>query len=201
MAGLVASAVFASEVTGTINTGLGNAVEGTVIVSPTANPVAGTYTLAQSVTLTATGATSVRYTDDGTTPTCASTQYLNTISVASSKTIKAISCYPNNQSSSIVSFAYTINIPSGDTTTGGTTTGGGGGGGGMIIPPPTTSISLLSAAAQKVDANKDNKIDVLDFNVLMINFGSTSVNNAADFNGDNKVDVFDFNLLMINWIF
>lgn len=201
MAGLIISTALASEVTGTISTGLGNAVEGTVIVSPTASPVAGTYTSAQNVTLIATGAISVRYTDDGTTPTCASTQHLNTISVTFSQTIKAISCYPNNQLSSVASFAYTINIPSGDTTTGGTTTDRGGGGGGEITPPPTISISPLSVAAQKIDANKDNKIDVLDFNVLMVNLGSTSVNNAADFNGDGKVDIFDFNLLMINWTF
>jgi len=57
----------------------------------------------------------------------------------------------------------------------------------------------LSAAAQKVDANKDNKIDVLDFNTLMVNWGKTTANNVADFNGDGKVDIFDFNLLMINW--
>lgn len=73
--------------------------------------------------------------------------------------------------------------------------GGGGGGGGYSYTPPST----LSAAAQKVDANKDNKIDVLDFDILMANWGSTSANNAADFNGDSKVDVFDFNLLMIHW--
>ena len=72
----------------------------------------------------------------------------------------------------------------------------GGGGGGSYIPPAT---SPLSAAAQKVDANKDGKIDVLDFNTLMVNWGKTTANNVADFNGDGKVDVFDFNLLMINW--
>ncbi|MBI2052347.1 MAG: hypothetical protein HYT38_01540 [Candidatus Sungbacteria bacterium] len=74
--------------------------------------------------------------------------------------------------------------------------GGGGGGGGNI---PATSISFLSAAAQKVDANKDNKIDVLDFNALMVNWGSISAGNSADFNNDGQVDVFDFNLLMVNW--
>ena len=69
--------------------------------------------------------------------------------------------------------------------------------GGVTTPSiPTTP---LSAAAQKVDANKDNKIDVLDFNTLMVNWGKTTANNVADFNGDGKVDVFDFNLLMINW--
>lgn len=75
--------------------------------------------------------------------------------------------------------------------------GGGGGGGGAVTPSP--SVPTLSVAAQKVDANKDNKIDVLDFNTLMVNWGKTTASNVADFNGDSKVDVFDFNLLMINW--
>lgn len=82
---------------------------------------------------------------------------------------------------------------------GGSTSGGGGGGGGGGVTTPSTPTSPLSETAQKVDANKDGKIDVLDFNTLMVNWGSASVGNAADFNGDGKVDVFDFNLLMINW--
>ncbi len=71
---------------------------------------------------------------------------------------------------------------------------GGGGGGGNI-----SAYSLLSADAQRVDANKDNKIDVLDFNTLMINWGKTESGNIADFNGDGKVDVLDFVMLMVNW--
>lgn len=79
---------------------------------------------------------------------------------------------------------------------GGSTSGGGGGSG---VTTPTIPTSPLSVAAQKVDANKDNKINVLDFNTLMVNWGSAGANNAADFDGNGKVDVFDFNLLMINW--
>lgn len=72
-----------------------------------------------------------------------------------------------------------------------------GGGGGTNIPASTPS--PLSEGAQAVDANNDDKIDILDFNILMINWGSTSANNIADFNSDGKVDIFDFNLLMIHW--
>ena len=87
-----------------------------------------------------------------------------------------------------------------DSTSGGSTTsGGGGGGGGSAVAITTTIPTTLSAVAQKVDANKDNKIDVLDFNTLMVNWGKTTANNIADFNGDSKVDIFDFNMLMINW--
>lgn len=79
----------------------------------------------------------------------------------------------------------------------------GGGGGGSVAtsstPTPTPVSIPLSFEAKKVDANKDNKIDVLDFNTLMVNWASTGANNAADFDGNGKVDVFDFNLLMINW--
>jgi len=69
-----------------------------------------------------------------------------------------------------------------------------GGGGGSYTPP-----SPLSAEAQKVDTNKDNKIDVLDFVTLMANWGETESGNVADFNSDGKVDILDFVSLMANW--
>ena len=73
----------------------------------------------------------------------------------------------------------------------------GGGGGGATTPTPTPG--PLSSEAQKVDANNDDRIDILDFNTLMVNWGSTVVDNIADFDNDGKVDIFDFNLLMIHW--
>ncbi len=74
--------------------------------------------------------------------------------------------------------------------------GGGGGGGGGYTPPAS---SPLSEAAQKVDSNKDNKIDVLDFNALMVDWNKTGSGLTTDFNSDGKVDILDFNSLMINW--
>lgn len=107
----VAAPVFASEVTGNLSTGITNGVQGVVIVSPTANPAAGTYTSSQNVSLSAQGASGVHYTVDGAVPTCASGQtYGAPIVISSSKTLKAISCYPNSQSSSVASFAYVINL-------------------------------------------------------------------------------------------
>ena len=92
--------------------------------------------------------------------------------------------------------------PSPTPTTGGgdgdSTSGGGGGGGGGVITSSTPTLPL-SAAAQKVDANKDGRVDVLDFVSLMANWGKTEQSNIADFNGDGKVDVFDFVSLMANW--
>ena len=70
----------------------------------------------------------------------------------------------------------------------------GGGWGSFTLPAP----SQLSAEVQKVDFNKDNKIDILDFNTLMVHWAETGTS-VADFNNDGKVDIFDFNLLMINW--
>jgi len=77
--------------------------------------------------------------------------------------------------------------------------GGGGGGGGGSSSATTPVSSYLSEAAKKVDANKDNKIDIMDFNTLMVNWGKEETNNIADFDKNGKVDIFDFNLLMINW--
>jgi len=57
----------------------------------------------------------------------------------------------------------------------------------------------LTPEAQRVDANKDNKIDIFDFSILMVDWGKAVSGNIADFNGDNIVDLFDFNLLMIYW--
>ncbi len=77
-------------------------------------------------------------------------------------------------------------------------TGGGGGGGGTTSIPPATPISL-SEAAKKMDTNLDDRIDVLDFNSLMVNWGREEGGNIADFDDNGRVDIFDFNLLMIYW--
>ncbi len=100
----VTSYTEASEVQGTMSTGLGNnSVSGIVVATPTASPIAGTYTSAQSVTLASAGSLSVRYTTDGTTPTCTGTVYATSIAIPSTQTVKAISCYANNVSSSVAS--------------------------------------------------------------------------------------------------
>ena len=79
------------------------------VATPTASPVAGTYTSAQAVTLTSatTGAT-IYYTVDGSTPTTSSTQYSTQIFVGVSQTIKAIAAKSSYVDSSAASFAYTI---------------------------------------------------------------------------------------------
>ena len=68
--------------------------------------------------------------------------------------------------------------------------GGPGGAGGGGEPPATYKTG---------DIDQNNKVDIFDFNILMINWGDNPANPAADLNGDGKVDIFDFNLLMVNW--
>jgi hypothetical protein len=145
--------VFASEVTGTLSTGLSSTVsvvEGVVITPPAVSPVAGTYTSAQSVALTAVGSLSIRYTLDGSTPSCTvGTLYTAPISIGTTQTLKAISCYAQDHSSTVASYLYTINIP----TSGG---GGGGGGGSTVINYPAV---IFNQNAVVPIVNSEKKIE------------------------------------------
>jgi len=95
--------------------------------------------------------------------------------------------------------AFIITPPS---TSGGTGGGGGGGsspagggGGGAPAPTPTPA----TPASAKGDATGDGKVDVLDFNSLLIQWGKVGTNFSADLDKSGTVDIFDFNLLLINW--
>ncbi|MCX6724314.1 MAG: chitobiase/beta-hexosaminidase C-terminal domain-containing protein [Candidatus Staskawiczbacteria bacterium] len=111
---VLGNSALASEVTGNLSTGIGGTVtviDGIVMVSPTASPAGGTFTSAQSVTLAANGALSIHYTVDGSTPTCSNgTVYSGAISVNSTQSIKSISCYQTNHSSTVTVSGYVINL-------------------------------------------------------------------------------------------
>ena len=81
-------------------------------VAPGFSPAAGSYTAAQSVTLTSptTGA-KIYYTLDGTTPTAKSTLYVGGIAVKSSMTISAIAIASNYTNSSVATAKYVIQSP------------------------------------------------------------------------------------------
>lgn len=72
--------------------------------SPVASPGSGTYADQQSVTLSATGpsGTTVRYTTDGSAPSCASAAYASPISITGDTLLRAVACcYGSVQSSPI----------------------------------------------------------------------------------------------------
>jgi hypothetical protein len=80
--------------------------------TPTFLPVAGTYTTAQSVTIsdTTTGVT-IYYTTNGTTPTTSSTVYSGAIPVTSTETLEAIATATGYSTSAVASAAYIIANP------------------------------------------------------------------------------------------
>ena len=96
-----------------------------VAATPTFSPAAGTYTSAQSVTLSdSTAGASIYYTTDGTTPTTSSTKYTAAINVASTTTIKAIAAAAGFSQSAVATASYTINLPSNINYSGGFTATG-----------------------------------------------------------------------------
>ncbi|HEY3704491.1 MAG TPA: chitobiase/beta-hexosaminidase C-terminal domain-containing protein [Terracidiphilus sp.] len=82
----------------------------TATATPVISPAAGTYTTAQQVTITdATPDAAIYYTNNGTTPTTASTIYSGPIAVSATTTIKAIAVAPAFGSSAVASATFTIN--------------------------------------------------------------------------------------------
>ena len=80
------------------------------VAMPTFSPVAGTYTSAQSVTISdATANATIYYTTNGTAPTTSSTKYTGPITVSSTETLEAIAVATGNTNSAVASAAYTIN--------------------------------------------------------------------------------------------
>ena len=89
-----------------------NFSDGTVIPAiPTFSPQAGTYTSAQSVTITcATDGASIYYTTNGDDPTSSSNLYSGAITISQTTTLKAIAINDNG-SSEIATAEYTIEQP------------------------------------------------------------------------------------------
>ena len=66
---------YASEVTGTVTTGVDTGVQGTVLEKPIATPDSGVFTSTQNIVLSgAAGTLSIHYTTDGSTPSTSSSK-------------------------------------------------------------------------------------------------------------------------------
>ena len=91
--------------TSTVNLVVGHAV----VATPVFSPKSGTYTSAQSVTITdATAAAAIYYTTNGTTPTTASPWYTGPIAVASTETLKAMAAESGYSNSGVAIATFTI---------------------------------------------------------------------------------------------
>ncbi len=86
-------------------------VTATAAPTPVITPAAGAYTGAQMVTITDSAAgAAIYYTQDGSTPTSASTLYAGPFSIAASQTIKAIAAVSGSLNSAVATSAYRITI-------------------------------------------------------------------------------------------
>ncbi len=86
--------------------------------TPTFSPAGGTYSSAQTVTISdATSGATIYYTTNGTTPTTSSSVYSGAITVSSTETVEAIATASGYTTSAVGSAAYTINLPAAATPT------------------------------------------------------------------------------------
>jgi hypothetical protein len=80
-----------------------------VAATPIFSPAGGSYSSAQSVTISdATSGATIYYTMDGTTPSPSSTMYLGPVTVGSTETLKAVAVVFGYTNSGVASAAYTI---------------------------------------------------------------------------------------------
>ncbi len=197
--------VSADEYRGTLSSD-GSGSGGAVVVSPTASPATGTYTTEVSVTLTALNSDQIRYflntTNLNNELTCNTGTVYNgpfIINTIGENLVRAIACY-GTHASPLSSFTYTVVEAEIEEEVVSTPTGNTGGGGGRSRSGGGDGVATAPSTAS-YDFNSDGNIDVFDFNILIVNWGSKTATDktTGDANGDGKVDIFDFNLLIINW--
>lgn len=61
------------------------------------------------------------------------------------------------------------------------------------IPPPPAQLGVC------VDYNKDRRVNLIDFSILLFWFGKQPVNPTIDCNQDRVIDIKDFSILMYFW--
>jgi hypothetical protein len=57
-------------------------------------------------------------------------------------------------------------------------------------------LTITSAPSLTADFNSDGTVNILDYNVLLANFGADTCGNTADANGDCVVNILDYNVLL-----
>lgn len=115
--------------TGFTNSPIASATYTLQAATPTFSLASGTYTGAQSVTISdATSGAAIHYTTDGTTPTASSSTYQNAITVTGNMTIKAIATVSGFFNSNVASASYVVHMPPATVTSISPTTGSIGGG-------------------------------------------------------------------------
>ncbi len=123
------------------NSAIASATYTLTAATPALGVAAGTYTSAQSVTLSSTtSGAAIRYTTDGSTPTGASTLYSGAVAVSSTQTLKAIAIKAGYTNSAETSAAYVINLTTVSTPTFSPAAGGYG-------PSQTVVISTITAGS------------------------------------------------------
>jgi len=121
---ILKKSIFLAALAGLLISGCGGGSNsGSTPVTPTAatpvfSPASGTFTAAQSVTLSdSTTGAKIYYTTDGTSPSASSTLYSSAITVASSTTINAVAIASGYNNSSVATGTYTISLPAAATPT------------------------------------------------------------------------------------
>lgn len=85
-------------------------VNTTPLPTPVISPVGGTFTTAQTVTISDTNSSAaIYYTTDGSTPSATSTRYSGAITISATSAVKAIAVLSGNPDSAVASATFTIN--------------------------------------------------------------------------------------------
>jgi len=71
----------------------------------------------------------------------------------------------------------------------------------VLNPPPAVAPVPPSPApaASPYDINSDGRVDIYEFNQMLVAWGPQTSPDPSDYDHDGVVDIYDFNLLMTNW--
>ncbi len=99
------------------SSGSGSTSGSGTLPAPTFSVAAGSYTAAQTVSITdATAGTTIYYTTNGTAPTTSSTRYTGPLTVSTTETIEAIAVASGYTNSPVAKASYVVSIGSGTST-------------------------------------------------------------------------------------